>query len=57
MWVSPHPHISKEIQHASDRNPDPQSETRNHAERMKMRTAHIIPLSRQAVAVLEELRL
>ena len=57
MWVSYHPIRSKEYLHASDRNPDPQSETRNHAERMKMRTAHIIPLSRQAVAVLEELRL
>ena len=33
------------------------SEWRIPAERMKMRTAHIVPLSRQAVAVLEELRL
>ena len=33
------------------------AEWRIPAERMKMRTAHIVPLSRQAVAVLEELRL
>ena len=33
------------------------SEWRIPAERMKMRTAHIVPLSRQAVAILEELRL
>lgn len=32
------------------------SEWRIPAERMKMRTAHIVPLSRQAVALLKELR-
>ena len=33
----------------------PQAEWRIHGERMKMRQSHIVPLSRQAVAVLEDL--